>query len=282
MTSTQDCVLCSGFAHAVLEKRGIPIYACGSCDHRFALPPDPDLHVSTVYGIQYFEDGGDGYPDYLQEASMLRQRGRRYAKRVARHAPPGSCLDVGCAAGFTLEGFQSEGWSGTGLEPNNEMAHFGNTQLGLNIIEGTLENTRLPDKYDLVVLIQVIAHFVNMRLAMENLRSLVAPGGLVLVETWDRSSLTARIFGKHWHELCPPSVLHWFSRTSLDEMFQQYGFLPVDGGRMVKWISMRHLTTLGLHSLSKRAHQNLINRIPENWKVPYPSEDLFWTLYRLN
>ena len=66
--------------------------------------------------------------------------------------------------------------------------------------------------YDLVVMLQVIAHLVDPLATGRRIAELLRPDGLWLVETWDRESRTARLFGRRWHEYSPPSVLHWFSR----------------------------------------------------------------------
>ena len=83
---------------------------------------DIDLRVSQgakctsprVYRDDYFNGGGAGYSDYASEAEMLRGRGRDYGFKLARHARPGRMLDVGAAAGFILQGFVDQGWSGIG------------------------------------------------------------------------------------------------------------------------------------------------------------------------
>ena len=106
------------------------------------------------------------------------------------------------------------------------------------------------------------------------------PGGLLLIETWDRGSISARVFGKNWHEYSPPSVLNWWykgrtrPRSSL-----HIGFTRIDGGRPSKKISGGHVRSL----LKYRLGDNfLLKLIPEQINFPYPSEDLFWALYKKN
>src|ERR1041384_3040675 len=120
-------------------------------------------------------------------------------------------LDVGAAAGFILKGFIDEGWHGTGLEPNERMAAYGRQHLELDLRCGPLENfdektgEKSDEKFDLVSMIQVAAHFYQPRKAFENAARLLAPNGHLLIETWNRGSFSARVLGRHWHEYSPPS-----------------------------------------------------------------------------
>lgn len=278
--SSVSCVFCGRTASQFMEKRGIAILHCSGCEHLFADLSLAHDHVENVYGSDYFFGGKDGYPNYLDEAPLLEQRGRRYARLLRRYTEPGEQLDVGAAAGFILKGFEAGGWSGTGLEPNAEMVQFGNEKLGLELIRGTLETCNLKRQFDLVSLIQVVAHLNDLPTAFTKLRSLTRDGGLLLVETWNQKSLTARLLGKYWHEYSPPSVLHWFTPDRLADVLRQYGFERVAQGRTLKWISLRHAVSLSSFVLGDGVSKRLQEKIPTSLRVPYPSEDLFWGIYR--
>ncbi len=210
--SAVTCPICNSVdvAHA-FEAYGHPILDCLVCEHRFSVVPHNPYHVETVYGDDYFTKGGAGYANYLSEEMSLRDRGRYYARKLARLTAPGRILDVGCAAGFILNGFVQEGWKGVGLEPNITIGAYGRDQLGLDIRHGTLETFKDADQFTAVSMIQVAAHFRDPVPAFVKARRLLMDGGLLLVETWDRHSIIARLLGKHWHEYSPPSVLHWFT-----------------------------------------------------------------------
>ena len=61
-----------------------------------------------------------------------------------------------------LKGFENKGWQGTGIEPNASMAEYGKKIVGVNVITGTIETIKLEEKYDLIIIIQVIAHINNI------------------------------------------------------------------------------------------------------------------------
>ncbi len=283
-----SCPLCQGHAVRLFHKHHHWILSCAACGHRFALLTvlDQPSHIQRVYGDQYFFGGGAGYPNYLEEGNILRSHGRRYGRLLRRYAPYGTLLDVGCAAGFILHGLCDTGWRGEGIEPNARMAQYAREQLGLPVTTSTLEELDEVDRYDVVTMIQVIAHLVDPREAFQRIAYATNSGGLCLIETWNWKSATARLFGKAWHEYSPPSVLHWFSLDRLIRLASEFDYAMVSSGRVPKWIGCRHALSLVTHSLGDSRlgllATNALRMIPENLNLPYPAEDLFWVLFRKN
>ena len=271
------CPLCGSKSDPAFEIKGYTIRDCATCDHRFAEIAADERHVAANYDDSYFTGGGAGYSDYSAESDTLRARGKMYAEKMGSFVKPGRMLDVGAAAGYILQGLSENGWSGSGIEPNSSMAAYGREHLGLDVRQGSFESLETGERYDLISMIQVAAHFYDAKLAFERAYELLNPGGLLLIETWDRSSFSARIFGRNWHEYSPPSVLHYFSKAGLTTFLCGIGFKQIAGGRPSKKISGGHVRSL----LKYRLGDNfLLKLIPEQINFPYPSEDLFWALYR--
>jgi SAM-dependent methyltransferase len=265
-------------------KNGYPVMDCITCHRRFSEIQEGTSHLSTVYSDKYFFEGKDGYPNYLNEKEILTNYGIYYAKILERFAKPGKILDVGCAAGFILNGFESMGWEPYGIEPNETMASYGRNTFKLNIQTGSLENFQSAIKFDLVSLIQVIGHFYQVEKALENISNLLDPNGIVLVESWNMKSLIARILGKYWHEYSPPSVINWFSDKSLMELFKAYGFELIDSGYPAKQINLKHALSLLEKNSTNLLFRDKIFRFLTNslgnLTLIYPPVDLKWYIFR--
>lgn len=280
-----ECPICRGATRRLFVRRGYWVRECEACRHRFAeIVPGGD-HVDRVYDDEYFRGGGAGYADYLSEARLLTAHGRRYAALVTRYAAaPGAVLDVGAAAGFVLAGFLEGGWSGRGVEPNARMAAYARDRLGLSVETGKLEELRTDERYDLVSMIQILPHFVDPARALRAASDVTRRGGHWLIETWNKDSWTARLMGRRWHEYSPPSVLHWFSPATLAPLAAQFGFREIARGRPRKMIEGAHAKSLlryqfegsRLNPLAARA----TDLIPSRFAIPYPAEDLFWSLFQ--
>ena len=279
-----QCPVCSGSPRPLFKKHGFDICACTECGHRMADPGDWSAHVARTYGDDYFTGGGAGYSDYVSEGPLLRAAGRRYARLLARHTAPGRILDVGAAAGFVLKGFEDCGWRGTGIEPNASMARHARDVVGIRVVTGDLETVDLDETFDVVSIIQVIGHFRDPLEALRITAKLVRSGGYVLIESWNRNSLTARIFGRQWHEYSPPSVLHWFSLDGLRRLGQAAGLVRVAHGRPLKMLDGAHAKSLLKYKLSHgpagAVASRIVNLIPERLPLVYPFDDLFWILLR--
>jgi SAM-dependent methyltransferase len=270
------CQVCHGAMRPLFLKHSHQIFGCDGCGHRSAEVSSP-----AVYGDDYFQGGGAGYSDYLAGKDLLIKHGQRYARLLKAYMPAGTVLDVGAAAGFILQGMIGEGWRGRGIEPNLRMSEHARTHLHLGVETGSIEGFRTEERFDLVTMIQVVAHFPDVREAFEVSSEITRPGGFCLIETWNRESWTARIFGRHWHEYSPPSVLHWFTPATLRRLAEQFGFREVASGRPAKWLNAAHAMSLLTYKLGGgRLLRDAEKLIPRNIPLPYPGDDLFWMLFR--
>lgn len=273
---------CEIYHKPVNKINNYVIYDCTFCDHRFVKIEKEPEHVTANYGDTYFFSGeSGGYPDYLKESEVLFQRGKKYAEILKKIGiKEGNLLDVGSAAGFILKGFISEGWNGEGIEPNLTMVNYARNELGLNVSQASLEQFESAIKYDCVIMIQVMAHFYDLEKVISKLNSLLDDGKYLLIETWDRKSITAKVLGWKWHEYSPPTVIHWFSAKSLIKMFEKNNFSLVKKGRLFKKINVDHARTLLSEKFKSKLLFKLLKLIPDKMNFIYPSEDLFYIILK--
>ena len=275
---------CSEEKVSLFTKKGYVIKECKTCGHRFTDIKDIESHLAEAYSDDYFFEGKDGYPNYLEEKDMLYRSGVKFTKIIAKYTKPGKVLDVGCAAGFILKAFEKAGWECCGIEPNDTMASYGRKELGLDIRTGGMETFNPDQKFDLINLIEVIGSMYDLDKAMQNVSTLCKSGGLVLVESWDMNCLTARFFGANWHEYCPPSVVHWYSDKTLNQLFEYYGFKIIAQGRPSKKINLKHGLAIIAENSSRNALKkrffNFLSRTLGGIAVPYPPVDVKWYLFK--
>lgn len=276
------CPLCGSEPNVAFDAHGHSILDCIGCAHRYANIEADAGHVAAVYADDYFQGGGAGYDDYLAEGNVVKRHGAWYAQKLSRFMSPGHVLDVGAAAGFFLEGLIDSGWTGEGLEPNAGMCRHAHERSGLKMHVGTFEDFECADgSFDLISMVQVLAHFTNPRQALATAHRLTRPGGHWLIETWNFKSFTSRLFGRSWHEYSPPSVLHWFTPESVQETASRWGYEVVAQGRPQKRLNVGHAASLIRHKTEGTMLKPLVfplTLLPRNLELPYPGNDLFWML----
>lgn len=282
--TARPCPVCSAEAPPHLRVAGHVYLCCPRCRHQFLDYLPPSTHVSDHYSDGYFQGGGDGYADYLAERDLLVRRGQWYARAVAKATgrTRGRMLDVGSAAGFHAAGFRASGWDVEGVEPSAAMARHARENESVPTANQTIEDFEEPRSYDLVSLIQVVGHLPDPAATMGKASRLLTPGGLLLVETWDCASLTARVLRRLWHEYNPPSVLQIFSRDSLAAAVCQHGLEVVVTRGTRKSITAGHARAVVDHKLrSWRVARPLLaplRLLPDSLPLPYPADDLFYLI----
>jgi SAM-dependent methyltransferase len=147
---------------------------------------------------------------------------------VRRHWPglPGRVLDVGAGDGNFLDHMTRAGWQGEGTELCADSARIAARRASRNRIHvGALEDLELEaGAYDMVTLWDVLEHLYRPLEALRKARSLLRPGGLLLVSVPNYHALEAHLMGRRWPHLDVPRHLHHFTPPVLDRMLAAAGF----------------------------------------------------------
>ncbi|MCK6447540.1 MAG: class I SAM-dependent methyltransferase [Planctomycetes bacterium] len=95
---------------------------------------------------------------------------------------PGDLLELGSAGGFFLAAARKRGWRVKGIEISPPAVEYSRREMQLDIHSGDLFEAPFPEKsFDLVVADNVLEHTTNPEKVLVKLRSLLKPGGHLLV-----------------------------------------------------------------------------------------------------
>ncbi len=254
-----------------------PLAHCPQCDLVFAEAELQDQQLDLWYGKNYFDGSPVGYQDYIGEESAHRRQARRYVRRLRRwRKTPGRLLDVGCAAGFFLDEARSAGWRVQGCEVSTFAANHATTSLGLPVVVESFLSADLPEgSWDAITLFNVFEHLAQPRAVVAKLHRLLAPGGIVILETWNVRSWTARLFGTSWHQYQPDYVPYYYSPPTLRVLFPEPPWRLHSIQIIVKWISLKRGLDI-LERLWSGFHKPalVLGRLAGRLELPYFADDL--------
>lgn len=226
----------SGTCRICGSRRTTPWLECGEwrysgCTECSAVWLDPlpgDDWAENFYDLNYFLGGRrGGYTNYAADESRHRSNAAARVKLARQFgaAPLERWLDIGCALGFTLDEARKAGFTAVGVELSAWARTVARERFGLEVFATLREARReMPGGVDVVSFFQALEHVHDPAAALDDARACLRTNGLLLVETWDRGSKVARLFGRHWQQIMPPSVLWLLDRKSLAFAIERAGF----------------------------------------------------------
>ena len=133
-------------------------------------------------------------------------------------------LDVGCAAGFSLDFADfAWGWRGRGAEPST-LALAGREALDLDIHHGYLDRDTFGERFHLVGSGDVIEHVAEPRAFVADLASYVADDGALVLAGPNASAIAPDADENVIRALLNPQHLALPSASTLDRMLRENGF----------------------------------------------------------
>ncbi|HEX9045608.1 MAG TPA: class I SAM-dependent methyltransferase [Verrucomicrobiae bacterium] len=225
------CNLCGANNYTVRFPKGVAqlhrIVRCNQCGLMYANPqelvdcerfesPTHPAEIDEIGGRLYFEKQLVQLPD---NERVLRQLNKLFPQR-------GKILEIGSFRGIFLDRVRAAGWQTTGLEPDRPVADYSRSKYGLNIVDGVLPNPLLPDQaFDAVILLHVIEHMPDPAENLREIRRIMRPGGVLVVETPRFDSLMFKLLGRRERSLsnCNGHI-YFFTVPTLRRLLEKNGF----------------------------------------------------------
>lgn len=221
------CPCCAHARHEPLfTVKGHAYVKCVVCGGAW-LDPLPADEPTELYGEGYFQGGEDrgGYVDYDADAGLHRRNAAARLRFLAAALPtarPADAIDVGCASGYVLDVYRDAGLRAHGVDVS-PWARRRAGERGHDAHPCLAQALSASPALRLVSFFQVLEHLPDPDAAVAQAAAALPPGGVLAVETWDRSSRIATLSGAKWQQANPPSVLHLFTRTGMEKLAERHG-----------------------------------------------------------
>lgn len=235
------CQLCgSGDRSLKFQDDPWRVYTCAQCGLVYVTPRLHGQALRDVYGASYWKSDDPkarGYADYARESALYLKTFKKRMALVQRWLPlQGRVLDVGCAAGYFLRVARDAGHDVHGCELSAPIATEAIRALGADRVHTGLLDEAIaakgwrPGSFDLVTAWDVIEHVPEPQPLLRLMRTLIAPGGKLLIETQNVASRWARLLGKRWHHYKHDEHLYHFSPATLHRLLDECGYRVLEVG----------------------------------------------------
>lgn len=225
------CNLCGANDYTVRFPKGIAqlhrIVQCNRCGLMYANPQElVDCERCELPGRPTVFDEAPNRLYFQKEQVQLPDNER--ALRVLNGLFPqrGRLLEIGSCFGIFLNRIRADGWQTTGLEPDRAVANYSRSKYQLDIVDGVLPNPALPDHaFNAVVMLHVIEHMPDPSANLREIHRILAPGGVLAVETPRFDSLLFKLLGRRERSLCNCNGhIYFFTVPTLRGLLERNGF----------------------------------------------------------
>lgn len=219
------CYLCSSNNYRLIVKKSkYDIVRCNNCSFIFTTPY-PDKNVTEKFYRSF------DYKDSSSAEKVIRSDSKRSLEIIDQFIErKGELLDVGCGRGYFLDEARRLGWNTYGVDSSKLTIDFAKRVLRLNVFRSDIFSFQPEKSFDLISLNQVVEHFANPEILINQCGKHLKRGGLLYIATPNVESISARVLKDNFDHYIPPEHLGYFSRRTLKRLLEKLDFKVVYTG----------------------------------------------------
>jgi SAM-dependent methyltransferase len=236
-SATHLCPLCNKEGTAFVEIPGYrersqyKCYACSSCGSSFVPPGDE----SSVYDSIYKNARAlPGYSRYAYYADVIKRKRYPlrfladseecfYAVNLALQMYPGNSpriLEVGSGLGYLTYALWKEGYDCVGCDISAEAVQRAKDRFHCQYLHLDIERNRLEEKYDLIILTEVIEHLAEPLRMIGALQQCLRKRGQIVLTTPRKPQINSL---SYWDTELPPVHWTWITANGVNKLANRAG-----------------------------------------------------------
>ena len=233
----------ASFNDRVFSARRLPdkvhyrMVRCRKCGLVRSDPAADQSSLAALYGRSTF--------DYAPEVPNLRRTYGSYLARTKGYGAGKSLLEVGCGNGFMLEEALAQGYHEVrGVEPSRDAIAAAAPAVHDRIVRDVMRPGLFEDgEFDTVCLFQVFDHLPDPGALLDQLRSILSGGGVLLCFNHNVESVSARILGER-SPIVDIEHCYLYSPATMSLLMKKHGFDVIESEAATNTLSLRHFLHL--------------------------------------
>jgi len=169
------------------------------------------------------------YQEYTAARCLKESHFRNRLREFGHYFTKGRLLDIGCSCGFFLNIAVEHGFDAYGVELSRTAISAADPRVRNRILWGRVSDLHSQEceGFDLVTAFDIIEHTENPIEFLREVRSLLKPGGGLVISTPDTGHILRYLLGKRWPMLQPMQHTVLFSKKSLRNLLYEAGFIQI-------------------------------------------------------
>jgi len=258
-------------------KKGLEydIRECKDCGFCWADGPFSTQLLENIYDNHFYLTSQQ---NSYYESSPILLNAKKRADQLKTSVSSGSLLDVGTGKGYFVKE-ASEYLDAEGIDLSQYAVDEAKNE-GIEVFQGNFMDHDFQKKYDVITLWDVFACFSNPVPTIKRVHKIMSDGGLFVFTVPMIDSPLAKVFGKRWPLMIPPTNMVFFTPKSIKKLVEKCGFSVVNMSYETKWVSVdfiirKLLKSLGLRSLATKKFP-----VPKKARIPLKSKDILTVFAR--
>ncbi len=200
------------------------ILRCASCGLARTYPVPYDGNITTYESPEWATDAIEN--ETVSNRYIYRSISSEMLKEIEREKDGDRLLDIGCGVGNLLDLARSNSWDTYGVELSQAHCKYAES-IGLKVANSTLNDAGFKDGFfDAISMVHLLEHIPQPLELLKEARRILKPDGILVIDTPDISTLTARFQKERCTSLDPDCHIWQFTPKTLKCLLVRAGFTP--------------------------------------------------------
>lgn len=209
----------------VLGRQRFNIYRCLDCGIIFSDVTVDDAYYEKFYALDYYQDISEkqSFFNFFFD-KFKRFCFSRRLRLIKKYCPAAeTILEIGCGKGEFLH-FLPSSFKKYGIEVNRQALEFVKENYkDIELFKGGLDALRQTVGFDVIGLWHVLEHAHDPDGTLENIRKILKPTGIVVLEVPNSDSFGFYLTRQNWYHLDAPRHLFFYNSKVLEELAKRHG-----------------------------------------------------------